>query len=285
MDFFRGLQPESTVFLDQPSYLYSLHVIRSAGMKLKGIPVDDKGMNIDDLRQQSLMTNKSILYTNATFHNPTGTVMPLERRKDLLNVCEVHQLPVIEDDIYQDLWFEEPPPTLKSLDKQGRALYVGSFSKTIDPGLRIGWMVGPEDVVQRLADIRMQMDYGTSMVSQAVAEQMLTSGLYDLHMHRTREKLLEKRDYLPQLLHTHFEGEAHWDVPKGGLFIWVNFHQPVNAKYLFAEAYKRNVLINPGTIYQDTDGSVRLSYAYPTYEQMEKGILVLKKIIKSMKLS
>jgi len=280
------LQPESTVFLEQPSYIYSLHIFRSAGMKLKGIPVDDKGMNTDHLRQQTLSSSKSILYTNPTFHNPTGTVMSLERRKDILKVCEAYQLPVIEDDIYQDLWFEEPPPTLKSLDKQGHVLYVGSFSKTIDPGLRIGWMVGPEDVVQRLADIRMQMDYGTSMTSQTVAEHMLTSGLYDSHMHRTREKLLKKRNYLLQLLNTHFRNEAHWKVPKGGFFIWVNFHQPVNTKYLFAEAYKQNILINPGTIYKGTTGRcIRLSYAYPTYEQMEKGIEVLKKIIKSMKIS
>lgn len=274
------LQPESTVFLEQPSYLYSLHVFRSAGMKLKGIPVDDKGLSTDYLREQPFSINKSIVYTNPTFHNPTGTVMPLERRKDLLNVCEAHQLPVIEDDIYQDLWFEKPPPTLKSLDTQGHVLYVGSFSKTIDPGLRIGWMVGPEDVVQRLADIRMQMDYGTSMVSQTVVEYMLSSGLYDSHMQRTREKLLKKRNYLLHLLHTHFKGEAHWDVPTGGFFIWVIFNQSVNTKYLFADAYKNNVLINPGSIYQDTSGrSVRLSFAYPTYEQMERGIKILKRII------
>jgi GntR family transcriptional regulator, regulator for abcA and norABC len=278
------LQSGSTVFLEKPSYLYSIHVFRSMGMKLKGIPVDDKGLNMEDLRNEPLHKKKSIVYTNPTFHNPTGIVMPLERRQELLRVCNEFHLPVIEDDIYHDLWFDnEPPPTIKSLDRQGHVLYMGSFSKTIDPGLRIGWLVGPEEVVRRLADIRMQMDYGTSRVSQEVAEHMLTSGLYDTHMVRTRKTLLEKRNYLLQLLTTHLKEKAYWEVPAGGFFIWVHFKQPINTKLLFAEAYKKKVLINPISIYQDISGeSIRLSFAYPSYHQMDKGIEILRDIIESM---
>lgn len=278
------LQSGSTVFLEKPSYLYSIHVFRSMGMKLKGIPVDDNGLSTDDLRNEPLQKSKSIIYTNPTFHNPTGTVMPLERRKELLRVCNEFHLPVIEDDIYRDLWFEkEAPPTIKSLDTQGHVLYMGSFSKTIDPGLRIGWLVGPEEVIGRLADIRMQMDYGTSRVSQEIAEHMLTSGLYDAHMDRTRKTLLEKRNYLLLLLNMHLKEKADWEVPEGGFFIWVHFKRPINIKHLFAEAYKKQVLINPISIYQDTTGeSIRLSFAYPSYQQMDKGIEILKEIIDSM---
>ncbi|CQR46615.1 HTH-type transcriptional regulator NorG [Paraliobacillus sp. PM-2] len=277
------LQSESTVFLEKPSYLYSTHVFRSMGMKLKGIPVNDKGLDTAYFRRQSIVKNKSIVYTNPTFHNPTGNTMPLERRKELLRVCEEYQLPLIEDDIYRDLWLEEEPPsTLKSLDTQGHVLYTGSFSKTIDPGLRIGWMVGPEKVIGRLADIRMQIDYGTSMVSQAVAEYMLTSGLYELHLQQTRKELLKKRNYLIQLLNRYFQDDAYWEVPKGGFFILVHFKHPINTKHLFSESFKKKVLINPTSIYQDiTSQSIRLSFAYPTYKQMQQGIEILKGIIES----
>ncbi|MFB4165524.1 PLP-dependent aminotransferase family protein [Alteribacillus sp. JSM 102045] len=276
------LQPGSTVFLEQPSYIYSVPVFRSTGMKLQGIPIDQSGIQTKLLREQPWKKNKSILYTNPTFHNPTGTTMTLDRRKDLLRICNEFHLPVIEDDIYHDLWLDSPPPpALKALDTQGHILYVGSFSKTIDPGLRIGWMVGPEAVVERLADIRMQMDYGTSAVSQLVAEHLLNSGAYDEHMEQTRRKLIQKRDYLLQLLHSYLKDVASWEVPKGGFFIYVHFNA-IPSKKLFSAAFKKGILINPGSIYQDRTGtSVRFSFAYPSYTQMEQGIKILKDIVKS----
>ncbi|WP_158734785.1 PLP-dependent aminotransferase family protein [Alteribacillus sp. YIM 98480] len=278
------LQPDSTVFLEQPSYLYSLPLFRSAGMHLQGIAMDKAGLQTKLLEKQHWRKNKSILYTNPTFHNPTGTTMPLDRRKALLCTCNEFQQPVIEDDIYHDLWLETPPPpALKALDTQGRVLHIGSFSKTVDPGLRIGWMTGPEDVVKRLADIRMQMDYGTSFVSQLVAEHLLTSGLYEEHMHKIRHKLLQKRNYLLDLLHQNFKEEAYWEIPAGGFFIYVHFYS-IASKKLFAAAFKQGVLLNPGSIYHDEKNtSVRFSFAYPNYAQMERGIKIIKDIINYLK--
>ncbi|SDI98256.1 PLP-dependent aminotransferase family protein [Alteribacillus bidgolensis] len=278
------LQPDSTVFLEQPSYLYSLPVFRSAGMHLQGIEMDESGLQTKLLEEQPWRKNKSILYTNPTFHNPTGTTMTLGRRKALLCTCNEFHLPVIEDDIYHDLWLETPPPpALKALDTQGHVLHIGSFSKTVDPGLRIGWMTGPEDVVKRLADIRMQMDYGTSAVSQVIAEHLLTSGLYEEHMHQIRHKLLQKRNYLLDLLHQNFKEEAYWEIPEGGFFIYVHFYS-IESKKLFAAAFKQGVLINPGSIYHDEKStSVRFSFAYPSCAQMENGIKIIKDIINHLK--
>ena len=278
------LQPGSTVYLEEPSYLYTTNVFRSVGMKLKGIPIDKNGYDINRLHKEFFQSSKSVIYTNPTFHNPTGTVMTLDQRKEVLHICQENNLPLIEDDIYYDLWFEEAPPSpIKKLDKQGHVLYIGSFSKTIDPGLRIGWLVGPQEVVQRLADIRLQFDYGTSLVSQTIVENLLTSGLYDNHLKRIRIELKNKRDFLIDLLTEYLNDEVYWDVPKGGFFIWIHFKKPINSKELFMEAFKRKVLINPISIYQGgfSGDTIRLSFSYPTYKQMKQGIKILKDIINS----
>lgn len=171
------LKRGSTVLLEMPSYLYSLTVFESAGMELQGLAMDNEGILIDSI-YPTKEKGKNILYTIPTFHNPTGSLMQEERRKKLITYCEREQLPVIEDDVYRDLWIDTPPPKpLKAMDHYGNVLYVGSLSKTLSPGLRIGWVVGPESVINRLADLKMQSDYGSSTLSQLVAAEWLSLSL------------------------------------------------------------------------------------------------------------
>ena len=168
------LHRKSTVLLEQPSYLYSLHVFQSANIHLSGIAMDHYGILPSDLLTRiKYSQKKNILYSIPCFQNPTGILMSEKRRKEILKICEKEQLPIIEDDIYRELWIDEPPPApLKSIDKHGHVLYVGSLSKTLTPGLRIGWIIGPEPVIDRLSDIKMQTDYGSSSLSQRVAAEL-----------------------------------------------------------------------------------------------------------------
>ncbi|WP_245308197.1 PLP-dependent aminotransferase family protein [Halalkalibacter urbisdiaboli] len=275
------LKKGSTIFIENPSYIYSLNLFRSTGMNLKPISIDNDGLNIEELTQQKIINNLSALYVNPTYQNPTSTIMSLKKRKLLIETCQYYQLPIIEDDIYRDLWIDEPSPfPIKTFDKQGQVLYVGSFSKSIAAGLRIGWLVGPEDVVKRLSDLRMQIDYGSSYLPQVLVKELLSSGLYEDHLIRTRSFLKKKRDFLLTLLQTHLSEYATWTKPQGGFFIWVTFSKSINMRKLFKRSISKGVLINPGFIYNDNKSTIRLSFAYPNFEEMEKGILILKALIK-----
>ncbi|MDX8044811.1 PLP-dependent aminotransferase family protein [Gracilibacillus sp. S3-1-1] len=276
------LERRSTVFLEMPSYLYSLTIFQSAGMELYGLPMDSKGVMIDSI-YQTRQKGKNILYTIPTFHNPTGTLMQEKRREELIRYCEREQLPVIEDDVYRDLWIDTPPPEpLKARDHHGNVLYLGSLSKTLSPGLRIGWIVGSESVINRLADLKMQLDYGSSTFSQLIAAEWLTSGLYDRHLEYVREQLMIRRKIALETLDNFLSLYATWEVPQGGFFIWVRIKSTFKVKKLFEKALSRRILINPGSIYSEKSGQyIRLSYGYASLEEIKKGIIQLSEIIEN----
>ncbi|MEK5352126.1 PLP-dependent aminotransferase family protein [Bacillus sp. FSL W8-0770] len=172
------LKPESTALLERPSYLYFLHVFQSADMDFSGLPIDNEGIITKSILNQTQKSQQNILYTIPSFHNPTGFIMLDSRRPELLKVCKEERIPIIEDDIYRELWIDkEPPLVLKTKDMHGLVLYLGSLSKNLTPGLRIGWIVGPQSVINCLADIKMQSDYGSSTLSQRVAFKWMSSGL------------------------------------------------------------------------------------------------------------
>lgn len=272
------LQKGSTVFLEKPSYLYSLSVFQSAGMALKGLPIDNEGLIPSSIYQQK--DKNSILYTIPTFHNPTGTLMKEKRRKELIQTCVKEQLPVIEDDVYRELWIDSPPPTpLKAHDQHGNVLYIGSLSKSLSPGLRIGWVVGPESVIDRLADLKMQSDYGSSSLSQHVATEWFTSGLYEQHLSFVREQLKIRRDVALKSLEQHLSNYATWQTPEGGFFIWIKIKFNFRTPHLLQKAMAKGILLNPGSIYAEKSGQfIRMSYAFASLTEINQGIVRLKGI-------
>jgi GntR family transcriptional regulator of abcA and norABC len=276
------LQKGSTVFLEQPSYLYSLSTFQSAGMHLSGIPMDKNGIQVPKLTIKKQRKERAILYSIPSFHNPTGVLMTRERRNELLQAVESLQLPIIEDDVYGDLWLGSPPPlTLKAQDKYGNVLYVGSLSKSLTPGLRIGWIVGPQPVIDRLADLKMQTDYGSSSLSQRVASEWLESGLYHQYLIKIRDQLRVRREAALHALNIYMKDIAIWDEPKGGFFIWLSILQEFSIKDLHVKALAQGILLNPGTIYaQQNSHCYRLSYAYASIEEFTKGIKIISDIIK-----
>ncbi|MCY8810063.1 PLP-dependent aminotransferase family protein [Bacillus atrophaeus] len=278
------LQRGSTVFLDQPSYLYSLHVFQSAGMNLTGLPMDKEGLLPNHIHMTKGERGRAILYTNPCFHNPTGILMSEERRKEILAASEKTQLPIIEYDIYRELWIDEIPPyPIKTIDKNGHVLYVGSLSKTLSPGLRIGWIVGPEPVIERLSDIKMQTDYGSSSLSQRVEAEWFTSGQYQRHLERVRHQLKIRRQFVTSALETNMKNAAVWTIPKGGFFIWLKILPSISMKLLYKKALTKGILLNLGSIYAQEKGNyIRLSYAYASLEDLQKGIYELSLIIKEL---
>ena len=279
------LKPGSVVYTESPSYLKSLQVFPSAGMKLSGVPMDRDGIlywNITldgGLSEYSRTPNandskNALLYTIPTFHNPTGTLMTEARRQELVRFCASNRLPIIEDNAYGELWLDkEPSKPLKSMDQHGMILYLGTISKTLAPGLRIGWLVGPESVVERLGDVKMQVDYGASSISQWALAELLASGLYDEYLLELRRKLKIRRDFTLSLLEKHFKDIAQWDTPAGGFYIWLRLKGKIPVDQLFQMMLNESILINPGNIYDfGRNQAIRLSYAYASKKELEIGI-------------
>ncbi|AGK54216.1 MocR-like pyridoxine biosynthesis transcription factor PdxR [Bacillus sp. 1NLA3E] len=278
------LQRSSTVFLESPSYLNSVHVFQSAGMNLFGIPLNNEGILIDQIGKLKRQHNGALLYTIPSFHNPTGILMSSNRRMELLNVCKSERLPIIEDDVYGDLWFESAPPNpIKALDDQGLVLYIGSMSKTLGPGLRIGWIVGPEPVVERLADIKMQTDYGSSSLSQYAVAEWISSGLYDEHIKKIRTELKFRRDFTIDVLNNHLRDLSSWSIPAGGFYIWISINKQISIRNLFEKALKEGILLNPGNIYDRNDQQhLRLSYSYAPLPQLKRALIRLSELIQEL---
>jgi len=226
--------------------------------------------------------NSSILYTIPTNHNPTGISMSERRREELITFCTANRLSIIEDGAYQELCYEgNHPKTLKSMDKTGMVIYWGSASKSFAPGLRIGWLIAAEPIVQRLGDVKMQMDYGASSISQWAFAELLSSGMYSKHLIDLKGELLRRRNHALSVLEHYYDDIAKWNIPTGGFYIWLTLKKPLNIERLFENSVKANILLNPGDIYDfEHNNSLRLSYAYTSCVEFEKAAITLAEIIR-----
>lgn len=210
--------------------------------------------------------------------------MSQERRSELMELSINERLPMIEDDAYRELWLDEAPPQpIKARDKQGNVLYLGTLSKILAPGLRIGWIVGPEPAIARLGDLKMQLDYGASGPSAAIATKWLESELYDQNASFIREEMKARRALCLDLLETYFSDLVTYDIPKGGFYIWLTLSKPVPSRKLFEEALKHKILLNSGDLYaQSETQALRLSYAYATKEDLAQKMKVLAQMIRQI---
>ena len=279
------LKENSTVYCEIPSYINSLRVFQSAGMKMKGVPMDNEGlqywyMNADNSNYDTA------LYTIPTNQNPTGKTMSENRRREVYKYCKANRIPIIEDDAYGELSYDFiPPKPLKSIDESGMILYLGSVSKSFAPGLRIGWIVGPESVVERLGDVKMQVDYGASSISQIILNELFVNGNYDKFIEENRINLKRRRDKMLKALNKYFKDIATWDVPLGGYYIWTKLNEQFSMEKLFKRALAEGILLNPGYIYDlgNRNSYLRLSYVYLDEGEIESTIKDLSSVIGNMK--
>lgn len=275
----------STVLTENPSYIYSINVFQSAGMKLFGIPMDNEGIMVDRVAKHRRQTNGAMLYTIPSFHNPTGISMSDKRRKQLLDMCESERLPIIEDDVYRELCIDGIAPVpIKAFDKNEQVLYLGSLSKSLCPGFRIGWVVGQEAVIERLADVKMQTDYGSSSISQMVAAEFISSGFYEEYIKAIRGELKTRRNITSECLDKYFKDIADWQLAKGGFYVWLCLKKPVSMQKLFTECLSKGILINPGNLYQHVSSQhIRISYSYASHEDLQYGLKALADTIREMR--
>jgi len=268
------LSPGDAIAIENPSYGYSLPMFQSAGLRLYGLPVDEHGVHPDDIRRLYRQHRIRMVFLNPNYQNPTGTVLSDERRSAVLDVCEQLGIPIVEDDPFSLTSFDEPsPPPLKTIDRNGSVIYIGSLSKVAASGLRIGWMVAPQSVIHRLADARLQMDFGLSIFPQWVASHLLQTQELDKHMQRLRTSLKRRRDLLIDALRAELPEMLSFEVPKGGLNLWCKLAEPADDELLLENGIKKGVLFVPGSVYGTEPGYVRLSYARPPEDDIGTGVL------------
>ncbi|WP_338448043.1 PLP-dependent aminotransferase family protein [Niallia oryzisoli] len=267
------LNPGDAVAIEAPSYCYSLPLFQSAGLRIFGLPVDANGINPDDIVTLYAKHKIRMIFLNPTYHSPTGAILSDARRKKVLDIAAELGIPIVEDDPVSLISFDnEQYAPIKSYDRSGNVLYVGSLSKVIGSSLRIGWLIGPQSVINRLADAREQIDFGLSVFPQMIANLLLQSPEYPKHLVFLRQELLERRNEMIDALRDILGEKVEFTIPKGGLFIWCKIKKKVDDQKLVEEGIKHKILFMPGSVYGAPNGYVRLTFAHLKKESIREAV-------------
>ncbi|MCS4485745.1 aminotransferase-like domain-containing protein [Staphylococcus americanisciuri] len=279
------LIPESTIIVETPSYINSVRTWHKIHSKMVSLPISYIKNNIHAIFKEDTDYSNSIFYCNPTLHNPTANSYSLTEKEHILAQCKKKGIPVVEDDIYSELWFDGiAPPPLKSLDTSHHVLYLGSLSKTVSPGLRIGWIIGNKRVIQHLADLKMQNDYGASSISQYIATQWLAE-YHEDHITIIKKQLLTRKQLMVAALKKYFSDIGSWHEIPGSFYIWFQLHVPIDMKKLFQLAINAQLLIHPGEIYSEkAKRYLRFSYSYIDTDKIDGSLCMLRQLIDHEKL-
>jgi len=218
-----------------------------------------------------------VIYTIPTFHVPTGVLMPLQRRKQLLDLANRWNVFVVEDNCYNELWYDQPtPPTLLSLDDSGRVIQSDSFSKMLAPGLRTGWVVADAPVAAMVG--RMRPDLGVSQFTSHVLDAWMGDGRLDDHLERVRPLYRRKRDVAAAALQRHCESAVRFSVPQGGIFFWLELTRGIDGAGVRELLLRDGVACRPGERFAGAtapNGYLRMSFLQVTEDEIERGVALL----------
>jgi 2-aminoadipate transaminase len=276
------IDPGDVVFVEAATFPYALRFFESAGAHLVPIRVDDDGMDIDELERAIDSNRRSglrpkLVYTIPTFQLPTGVCMSLDRRRQLVALAEREQLVVHEDNVYAELRYEgEPLPSLLSLDSSGLVIQSDSFSKTVAPGLRLGWVAGVPEAVSAAGAVR--EDLGVSQFISRVMSQYLRHGLLEPHLEHVRGVYKAKRDAAVDALERYCKRWVSFRVPAGSFFLWLEINTDVDWDTVARRVQAEGVFCRPGERFSG-DGStrqfLRLAYSNVSIDVIERGVEAL----------
>lgn len=288
------LNPGDRILTEEPTYLGAIQAFRAEQGDFLPVPTDDDGLQIEPL-EEKLRAGPKFLYILPNFQNPGGTTLSLPRRRRLIELANHYGTPIVEDDPYGQLRYEgDHLPPLVTLDADshgcangeraftGNVIYLSTLSKTLAPGLRIGWVVAPESVVRKLVQIKQAADLHTSTFCQHVAYEVAREGFLDRHVRRLRAMYGMRRDAMLAALDRHFPPGVRWTRPKGGLFLWATAPKGVDTAALLKEALAEKVAFVPGAAFHPCGGgheSMRLNFSYAPPEVIEEGIRRLGQVL------
>lgn len=283
------------ILTEEPTYLGALQAFNAYGPSYVTVPIEDDGLRIDKL-EEALRAGPKFMYILPNFQNPSGVTLSLEKRLELVRLADRYGVPIVEDDPYGQLRYEgKHIKPIVALDSEyfhgapdhysGNVIYLSTFSKTLAPGLRLGWVVAPKDVIDHLVQAKQGSDLHTSTFIQMVTYEVARAGFIDQHVRRLREIYRRRRNAMLDALANTFpdrDSGVRWTNPEGGLFLWVSLPEKIDATELLKEALKEKVAFVPGGSFYPNGGhrnSMRLNFSNATEEMIEQGIRRLGHVI------
>lgn len=271
------------ILTEAPTYVGAIQAFDYYQARYATVEMDSDGMIIDQLEEKLVKYKPKFIYTVSCFQNPTGITMSLERRRQLIELAANYNIPIIDDDPYSGVHFAgEPPPTLKLLGGEG-VITLKTFSKVLAPGLRIGWMNGPAEIMRHFEKVKQCTDLHTNTLCQYLIHEFVAAGKLEPHIEKIRADYVVKRDIMLGALKDTFPAGAKWTHPEGGLFLWVELPPPLMAKELLKAAIKRKVAYVYGEPFYPNGGGencLRLNFSNATHEGIVEGIGRLAELFK-----
>ncbi|MDI9520852.1 MAG: PLP-dependent aminotransferase family protein [Bacillota bacterium] len=272
-----------TVLVENPSFVGVMNAFRSYGANLKSIPLEEDGVDLTALEDAFKAGPVSLFYMISTFQNPSGITTSGAKRKAVYELAKKYDVIVFEDNPYGELRYEgEWIPAMKTLDTDGRVIYTGSFSKTIAPGMRIGFLVYAKALHTKFKIAKQAVDVHSSTLYQMVCHEMLTKDLYDSHVSAQRAGYYKKMKLMDEAMKACFHPDMTWHRPEGGLFIQTKLPEGMDSLPFVNEAVKRKVITVPGSAFltnqEDKSNAIRLNFSLPSEEDIEKGVEILGKL-------
>jgi len=280
------LHPGETVLVESPTYTGAIDLFRSLNVRLMAVPVDDQGMQVEQVEEVLHSVRPRLIYTIPTFHNPTGTCLSGTRRRQLLALADRYVVPILEDDFVGDLRYEgHAQPALKALDPGGRVIYVSTFSKVLTPGLRVGFLVADGPAYEQLLHGKRVTDLASSNLMQRALESYITVGRYQAHLRRACQVYRRRRDGMLAALERFLPPGTRWITPQGGLFIWMQLPDGLSAMQLVPLAAEEGVAFAPGSIFfpgERVQPYLRLNFTTCSPDRIEEGIRRLGRAVERM---
>jgi 2-aminoadipate transaminase len=281
------LDEGDVVLVENPTYLAALQLFQFRGIRAVPVDGDENGMDLDDLFKKIQQYRPKMVYVVPTFANPTGKVWSLERRLGLLRLCREHNVLILEDDPYGELQFDgtDPYPTIFSLDQHpngSAVIYTSTFSKTVAPALRTGWAIGDREVIQTMVRAKQAVDLHSSSIDQLALYQLLSHFDLDRHIAKIREEYRKRMQVMVDLLSRQGWTDIKWNQPKGGMFLWVELPEYVNAEQLLVHSVQEGVAFVPGSPFYAAEPKVntlRLNFTHTDPESMQIAVTRFAKAV------
>ncbi len=273
-----------TVVVESPSFIGGLNALRSYNANLVGIQVQEDGLDTDALEALLKKEKVKLVYTIATFQNPTGITMSHKKRIRLLELAEKYDFYILEDNPYGELRFSgDEVATIKSLDTAGRVIYAGSFSKTLSAGLRLGWAVAREDIMGKMVVCKQVSDVHTPVLTQMAAYEFFKNFDFDAHIQKSKKLYGERANVMLDSMRAHFPKNCTFTSPEGGIFLWCTLPEGADTDALLKTAISEKVAFVPGSscMVNPADGKryMRLNYSLTAPEKIREGIKRLGKVL------
>jgi len=271
----------SFVIVENPTYVGALQAFRAYNPHFVTVEMDDEGMILDQVELHIRKSKPRLIYAVSNFQNPSGITMSKKRREELVELAKQYYVPVIDDNPYGELRFKgEDLPSLKQLGGEW-VIELGTFSKLISPGLRIGWIVVSKEIIGVFERMKQGADLHTNTFAQFVIYEYVKNGNLDKHIQLLRKEYAKRRDTMISALSKHCPEEVKWTEPEGGLFLWVTLPEGVSATQILQKAMERKVAYVPGKPFyakEDKDNTLRLNFSNASEEKIEEGIKRLSEV-------